>query len=437
MVEQLVRVASNNLQQPPRIIPLIHLLHARRAVNDDPLAEPGPARTPSRPTGRLEGWLNAQLQRSIIGVNVAIIFAVLPFTAYLLYVHLHLNGPSVLFPPDSAYYTFMTLRDLGYSVPHAVTKTHSYTGISIAQSTFSDSNPTWLLVRSRVLYPLLSAPFVGVLGLKYGMLMVPAISALAFLFLTGRTLQRLYGPTIALIVTFAVSFSYVLTEELFFATTDLLALAFVALFVDNLPIHRRNSTRNNVMLCVALLLIGATRQVGVYPLALLCGGWLWTALSVRSWRTEWTLPMLLIAPLTLVIDVFSQIVSPVHVQTLVADHAGTTGMGSTLASVPGTALSLTIADIHFMQSSDKILFALFVLAALFVVFRPRAQETGLLIAGLAAVYVVIVPIGVPVGMRYEIVLLPLVAIVAGRIVQGLGHRISVPRQGDRTSPSMR
>jgi hypothetical protein len=416
---------------------LIHLLHARRNIDNDPSAEPVPARQPSRSPHRLELWLNRQLQRSLFGVNFAILFAVLPFTAYLLYVHLHLNGPSVLFPPDSAYYTVMTLRDLGYSIPHAVTKAHNYTGLQMTPATFTDANPTWLLVRSRVLYPLLSAPFVAILGLKFGMLAVPGISVIAFLFLTGRTLQRLYGPVVALIVTFAVSFSYVLTEELFFATTDLLALAFVALFVDSLPLHRRNSIGNNVMLCVAVILIAITRQVGVYPLALLCGGWLWSALSARTWRTPWTTPALLIAPLTIVIVVLSEIISPVNVQTLVADHAGTTGLASTLASVPGTVWSLTIADVHFMQNKDRILFMLFGLAAIFAVLRPRTEETGLLIAGTAAVYLVTVPIGVSVGMRYEIILLPLVAIAAGRVVQALGHRITVPQQGDRSSTSMR
>jgi hypothetical protein len=331
----------------------------------------------------------------------------------------------------------MTLRDLGYSLTHAVAKTRDYTGIQVTPSTFYNSNTTWLLVRSRVLYPLLSAPFVGILGLKYGMLAIPGLSVLAFVFLTGRTLQRLYGPLIAVVVTFAVAFSFVLTEELFFATTDLLALVFVALFVDNLPLHRRNSTRNNVMLFVSVLLIAITRQIGVFPLALLCGGWLWSALPARSWRNVWTAPMLLIAPLTVAVDIVSQIISPVHVQALVADHAGTSGLLSTLASVPGTMWSLTIADVHFMQNKDRMLFALFGLAALFVLFRFRAQETGVLIAGTAAVYLVTVPIGVSVGMRYEIILLPLVMIAAGRIIQGLGHRITVPQQGDRSSTSMR
>lgn len=370
-------------------------------------------------------------------MSFAIVFVVVPLTAYFLYVHLHRNGAAVLFPPDSGYYTVMTLRDLGYSVPHAVARTNTYTNFPVTNSMFTDANPTWLLVRSRVLYPLLCAPFVAALGLKYGMLMVPAVSVLVFLFFTGRTLQRLYGPFVALVVTFFVSLGYVLTQELFFATTDLLALAFLAVFVDHLPLYRRNSTRNNVMLVVALLLIAATRQDGVYPLALLCGGWLWSALSVRSWRTDWTLPALIIAPLTLVVDVLSQVISPVHVQTLVSTHAGTSGLGGTIASVPRTAWSLTVADFHFMQSQDKVLFTLFCLAVLFLVVRPRAVETGLMVAGAAAVYLIIVPIGVPVGMRYEIVLLPVTAIIAGRVVQGFRERMSVPQQAGRSSTSMR
>ncbi|HEV2640100.1 MAG TPA: hypothetical protein VGX23_33510 [Actinocrinis sp.] len=370
-------------------------------------------------------------------MSFAIVFLVLPFTAYLLYVHLHLNSAGVLFPPDSGYYTVMTLRDIGYSVPHAVSRTNTYTNFPVNSPMFADSNPTWLLVRSRVLYPLISAPFVAALGLRYGMLIVPAVSVLVFLFFTGRTLQRLHGPFVALIVIFFVSLCYVLTNELFFATTDLLALAFLSIFFDNLPLYRRNSLRNNVMLCVALLLIAATRQDGVYPLALLCGGWLWSAVSARSWRTDWTLPTLMIAPITLVVDIVSQVISPVHVQALVSSHAGTSGVGGTIASVPRMAWSLTIADFHFMQAQDKVLFTLFCVAVIFMVFRLRAVETGLMVAGAAAVYLIIVPIGVPVGMRYEIVLLPVTAVIAGRVVQGFCQRMTVPQQARRSSTSMR
>jgi hypothetical protein len=418
---------------------LIESPRSERNVDNDPVIEPSPEQTSTGSARRisLDFWLSQLLERNFYGVSFAIIFLVIPFTAYLLYVHLHLNGAGVLFPPDSGYYTVMTLRDLGYSVPHAVSRTNTYTHFPVTNSMYTDANPTWLLVRSRVLYPLLSAPFVSVLGLRYGMLVVPAISVIVFLFFTGRTLQRLYGPFVALIVTFFISLCYVLTEELFFATTDLLALAFLAIFVDNLPLYRRNSRRNNILLCVALLLIAATRQDGVYPLALLCGGWLWSALSARSWRTDWTLPMLIIAPITIVVDILSQIISPVHVQTLVSTHAGATGVGGTIASVPGLAWSLTIADFHFMQAQDKVLFTLFCVTIIFMIFRARAVETGMMIAGAAAVYLIIVPIGVPVGMRYEIVLLPITAIVAGRVVQGLCQRVTVPQQARRSSTNMR
>jgi hypothetical protein len=438
-VDRLIHVASSDSKQPIRITPLIESQRSEQSTGATSAIESGMERPPPEPARRisLDYWLNLLLDRSLYGVSFAIVFLMIPFTLYLLYVHLHLNGAAVLFPPDSGYYTVMTLRDLGYSVPHAVHRTNSYTTFPVTNSMFSDGNNTWLLVRSRVLYPLLSAPFVAALGLKFGMLVVPTISVVVFLFFTGRTLQRLYGPTVAVFVTFFVSLSYVLTEEIYFATTDLLALAFLSIFFDNLPLYRRNSKRNNIMLCVALLLIAVTRQDGVYPLALLCGGWLWSAVAARSLRNDWTLPMLIIAPITLVVDIVSQVISPVHVQTLVSTHAGATGVGGTIASVPGLAWSLTIADFHFMQAQDKVLFTLFCVAVIFMVFRPRSVETGLMIAGAAAVYLIIVPVGVPVGMRYEIVLVPVTAVIAGRVVQGLRERMTVPQQARRSSTSMR
>lgn len=421
---------------------MIESPRSERDVDADPVIESSPEEPTVEPAGSgrrisLDLWLSRLLDRDFYGVNFAIIFLVLPLTMYLLYVHLHLNGSYVLFPPDSSYYTVMTLRDLGYSLPHAASQTNANSHFPLAINMYTNSNPTWLLVRSRVLYPLLSAPFVALLGLRYGMLAVPAVSVIVFLFFTGRTLQRLYGPFVALLITFFVSLCYVLTEELFFATTDLLTLAFLAIFFDNLPLYRRNSRLNNILLCVALLLIAVTRQEGVYPLALLCGGWLWSAVSTRSWRTDWTIPALIIAPITIVVDVVSQIISPVHVQALVATHAGTSGVGGTIASMPGIAWSLTIADFHFMQAQDKVLFTLFCVAVIFMILRVRTVETGLMIAGAAAVYLIIVPVGVPVGMRYEIILLPVTAVIAGRVLQGLCQRVTVPQQARRSSTSMR
>ena len=103
-----------------------------------------------------------------------------------------------IFQPDGNHYIYRTLRFLGFGENEAALSTirwnelHGFKHLDISYQYLLPSNlTTWALVAPRVLYPLLSVPFVAVLGI-YGMLVVPFLSFLGLLLVIYR-ISRIYG----------------------------------------------------------------------------------------------------------------------------------------------------------------------------------------------------------------------------------------------------
>ena len=93
-----------------------------------------------------------------------------------------------LYQPDGMHYTFRTLTFLGNSdlvSAQMVSDWYSTHGFKISQINPSDllpeNNRVWGVISPRILYPVLSVPFVALLGIP-GMLAIPALSFLILLF---------------------------------------------------------------------------------------------------------------------------------------------------------------------------------------------------------------------------------------------------------------
>lgn len=120
-----------------------------------------------------------------------------------------------LYQPDGMHYTFRTLTFLGNSdlvSAQMVSDWYANHGFKISQIIPSDllpeNNRVWGVVSPRILYPLLSVPFVALFGIP-GMLAIPALSFLILLFtiyLIGRKYnQRGLAMTMALLLTASVT----------------------------------------------------------------------------------------------------------------------------------------------------------------------------------------------------------------------------------------
>jgi hypothetical protein len=145
------------------------------------------------------------------------------------------------------------------------------------------------LFAQRVLYPLLSAPFVRLFG-PDGLLVVPVIAYTACVILVVVLASRLYGPRWAVVAGLATVVPISITAFGLYAYTEALAMALLMACVVMLPLGRRvmPSRRDLIIFGALLVAFAFTRQFHmVLVLGILCV-WLGVTLRERGWRHEWT-----------------------------------------------------------------------------------------------------------------------------------------------------
>ena len=155
-----------------------------------------------------------------------------------------------LYQPDGMHYTFRTLTFLGNSEltsAQMVSDWYATHGFKLSQINPSDllpeNNRVWGVISPRILYPLLSVPFVAVLGIP-GMIAISAISFLILL-LTIYSLGRKFGQeslaiAIAVLLTASVTTTRWMisncTDALLVGVTCFAVLVLISELSDNLKI---------------------------------------------------------------------------------------------------------------------------------------------------------------------------------------------------------
>ncbi|WP_194922675.1 hypothetical protein [Catenulispora pinisilvae] len=376
---------------------------------DEDLAASDPIATGNRFTAQFDRLVH----RDIFGVNAAVLLIVLVPLVFGYYARLHYSAYA--FPPDSRYYVTMALRDLGFSDADALRKQFANSGTIAESWYFAHSDPTWLMVQSRMLYPFLAAPFVAVFGITEGMPIAAMVAFAVMLWAVTRLVQRLYGPTAALAagaVLGACGFMMTLAE----AVTDPVAIAVLALILLNLPLGRRARPHNLVLLALLSVLLELSRQVMPTAAGLAFFGWAWAVAfpgrgRSRRWRNDWLWPSAIVVGTT------------VFVHLLEGRFAGS-GTGSQMSQVsadPGqVAWTITRVDVLGMLQGDKALSALLAGALVFVLIRFTDVVSGVLLGAIAGTYLVMLAGVSPSHMRYEAIMFP----VAGLAVGALFHRLA-------------
>ncbi|ACU77459.1 hypothetical protein Caci_8643 [Catenulispora acidiphila DSM 44928] len=373
------------------------------------------ASDPPRPGNRFSAQFNRFVRRDIFGVNAAVLLFVLAPLAFGYYARLHWSAYS--FPPDSRYYVVMALRDLGWGDAHALTKQFANSGVVAEPWYFAHSDPAWLMVQSRMLYPFFAAPFVAVFGVSAGMPLAAMAAFATMLWAVTRLVQRLYGPTAALAaggVLGACGFLMTLAE----AVTDSVAIAVLALILLNLPLGRRARANNLIALALLSVLLELSRQVMPTAAVMAFFAYVWATLfpgrgRPRRWRNDWLWPSLIVGGTT------------VFVHLLEAKLSGR-GAGSQVSQVTANpfrvAWTITDYDVLSTLQGDKALSMLLAGALLFVVVRFTDIVAGLLLGALAGTYVIMVAGVDPSHMRYESIMFP----VAGLAIGALFHHLAPP-----------
>ena len=172
-----------------------------------------------------------------------------------------------LFQPDGMYYSFKTLEFLGWSDKTALAEiinwyqANSVKFQSLDLTSFQDptSNP-WIVTKFRIIYPLLSVPFVYLFGLS-GMLVLPALSLLCLFILVQKIANLRKVPTVGIILILSLSTSTTLLRWTTVNYSDGLILALFTIFAYLVYTSREFwTTKDLIFLSLLISVTTFTRQ---------------------------------------------------------------------------------------------------------------------------------------------------------------------------------
>ncbi|WP_037575284.1 ArnT family glycosyltransferase [Phaeacidiphilus oryzae] len=402
-----------------------------------PADDAGPADASHESAADSEGWdgrLRAVLRRRVLGIELRVALLVLPLLLWEIYEHLHITPASVTHQPDSRYYMVMTLRDMGVPLPQAITRVHDFMPrVPVESWYFSTSDPTWVMVSSRILYPALSVPFVALLGLNLGMLAVPVLSVLTAVLATARLVQRTYGPVAAVIAVSALSGSVVLSRNQITTYTDTLAMALTALLMCNLPIGRRVSRTNLVLAAFLVVMLDFTRQVGPVPAGMAVLPWLWLWVRDRRLRNRWASSALVVGGTAVVVQLVLMLIAPFGASSTYAQSHQAYTLGAQLVAFPGAFVHLLHENLHYVGWADPVLLLSMGLALLFCALRFRSETTAVFLGTLLPAELLGV-LSTMSYLRYELVAFPAMCLAAGglvALVTGWGQAEAADRARER------
>ncbi len=304
-----------------------------------------------------------------------------------------------LYLPDGASYTFRTLQFLGYSDSFSATAVSNwYQDNSFKFNDFPPKvllpsyDPNWGLIWPRILYPILSVPFVELFGIP-GMLVVPSVSLLILVYFIYYFSIKVAPVWFFLILAFSPLASTTLTRWAFSNTSDALSFVFFSSFICLL--YSRIEP-NKFLFLLSLLIVFSSLNRFVLPI--------WFSISiffVISRKIKIALTVLLIASLSAIPTLTaapSQAFFP---------RSQDLGFTQAVYSITLTSIQLLFVEIGELFVLDKILFVLFVAVFILVVKRFQFQSSQLFILVSFSVWAIGAINGTfGVNLRYQLPLIP-------------------------------
>lgn len=189
-----------------------------------------------------------------------------------------------LYHPDGVHYTLRTLVWLGHSPLEAAEQiskwyaSHSAKQVIInPDSLLPENSPVWGLVKPRLLYPLLSLPFVSIFGIP-GMLAMPALSLLVTMFIIFKLSSLKLSPTFSTVFATSLVLSPTILRWSAANITDPLSMALFS-FVA-LVLCLENQTRKIYFVFSLLVLLTGLNRFCL-PIWLAIGLYLFTRKNLK------------------------------------------------------------------------------------------------------------------------------------------------------------
>jgi hypothetical protein len=217
--------------------------------------------------------VNRQLQWGLI-----LLTAIVSVISRLKFNGLILDFDYGVYQPDGSHYAYRTLTFLGVdSYPAAERVVNWYQIHGIKNNTFAPSfltpenTGTWGVTAPRVLYSLLSVPFVYVMGLS-GMLVIPTLSFILLVFCVFRLSEIYRKPWIGFLLVLILCTSPTVLRWMIANITDSLVTGLFGVVV--LILTRRISQKTWILsICALVVLTSLTRFC--YPI--------WIAIAIVLW----------------------------------------------------------------------------------------------------------------------------------------------------------
>ena len=307
-----------------------------------------------------------------------------------------------LYQPDGMHYTFRTLTFLGKSdqvSAQMVSDWYATHGFKISQinpsDLFPENNRVWGVISPRILYPILSVPFVALLGVP-GMLAIPALSFLILLF-TVYLIGRKYNQTgLAVIMALLLTSSVTTTRWMISNCTDALLVGITCLAVLIL-ISEISETRKIIWLSV----IGVLGVITRFSLPV----WIAIALVMCSYRK--------LKSATVLIFITSLATIPTYIaQPADAVLPGTQNLSGIekLLALPISFLKVAFIEIAQLAALDRILLLFLISASVIAFPKWREIENRYFLIVCFAVFSIGAINGVlGVNFRYQLPVIPFMA----------------------------
>jgi hypothetical protein len=336
--------------------------------------------------------------------------------------------------PDSRLYLAWAYRYLGHSEVDAAHRTKSFLVAMDGVRGGCDNlcwNPGYehaffngadgAVVGARPLYPLLSAPFVGLFG-PDGMLVVPVLSYAFVIIGVALLAHRLWGRHWGLLAGMLILAPAIVSRWAVMGQTEGLAIGLTVACLLFLPLGRATGSRDLVWFGVLMLLNLCVRQ---FALALTAGVvlvWLMIVVRDRRVRNAWVSFALVAVGVTGFALVVQSFVTSRWfgggALDLGARYTRLTGQvfhSSGLASIP-KVLRYIFRNDYAAVRTDVLLLATVVLAVIAICWRWRS-ELAVLTAGAALATIALNVLVIwPTYYRYMVPIHPLVLLAALALV---------------------
>lgn len=307
-----------------------------------------------------------------------------------------------LFHPDGSLYAFKTLTLMGHSQDDAGIQVANWYAQHAYKLTFIDPkslhfdvNPSWVIYGTRLSYPILSIPFVSLIGL-YGLLAIPVLSYLVLMLGVVFLGKHFKNLEMAILVVFLMSVSLTVGRWMLINSTDSLLVALSSIFVYFMA--RNVGNYFWTPLAISLVVIGSFTRFSLF----LWLGFSFIYLLSKNWYRAAVVSITAIGCFlpTLFLD-FESAVLPNEGQTTLITKA---------LKIPVSMARMAFYDVAELAVLDRILLALVVFTFVISLFKFKTTSARAFLVSLIMLWLTAGLNGTPgVNFRYELPILPVLA----------------------------